>query len=184
MRDDLAFMKEAVKLSGGNLIHASPRLKDNKSLVNLSLEKKAHALKYASDRLKNDKEIVLKAVNKTPSSFKHASKELRSNIKFLKKTFNSEPLEMFHNCHCSLRKKSKIYIPAIKKNHRCILRFSPNVILNLNFEELSKNERLWVYEAYQQSVGDQDIFLSAKAKSKMLKEPEHIIRIKNKLGIV
>ncbi len=184
LRDDLAFMKEAVKLSGGNLIHASPRLKDNKSLVNLSLEKKAHALKYASDRLKNDKEIVLKAVNKTPSSFKHASKELRSNIKFLKKTFNSEPLEMFHNCHCSLRKKSKIYIPAIKKNHRCILRFSPNVILNLNFEELSKNERLWVYEAYQQSVGDQDIFLSAKAKSKMLKEPEHIIRIKNKLGIV
>lgn len=183
LKDDLAFMKEAIKLSGRYLFHASPRLQDNKSLVNLALEKKAHALKYASDRLKNDKTIVLKAVHKTPSSFKHASKELRSNIKFLKKAFNSEPLEMFHNCHCSLRKQPEIYIPAIKENPSCILRFSPNVILKLSIEELNKNGRLSVYRAYQRKVKDQDIFLEATAKSRILKEPQGILEIKSKLGI-
>ena len=176
-------MKEAIKLSGRYLFHASPRLQDNKSLVNLALEKKAHALKYASDRLKNDKTIVLKAVHKTPSSFKHASKELRSNIKFLKKAFNSEPLEMFHNCHCSLRKQPEIYIPAIKENPSCILRFSPNVILKLSIEEINKNGRLSVYRAYQRKVKDQDIFLEATAKSRILKEPQGILEIKSKLCI-
>ena len=183
LKDDLSFMKEAIKLRGGYLFHASPRLQNNKSLVNLALEKKAHALKYASDRLKNDKTIVLKAVHKTPSSFKHASKELRSNIKFLKKAFNSEPLAMFHNCHCSLRKQPEIYIPAIKENPSCILRFSPNVILNLNTSEFNKYERDEIYENFIRKAKFKDIFLEATAKSKILKEPQGILEIKSKLGI-
>ena len=183
LRDDLAFMKEAVKLSGGNLFHASKRLKDNKSLVNLALERKGHALKFASDRLKNNKTIVLKAFNKTPSSFKHASKELRTNIKFLKKTFNSEPLGIFHYCHCSLRKQPDIYIPAIKKLSSSVLRFSPNVILNLKTSEFNKYERNEMYKNFIRKAKFKDIFLEATAKSKILKEPQGILEIKSKLGI-
>ena len=40
LKDDLSFMKEAIKLRGGYLFHASPRLQNNKSLVNLALEKR------------------------------------------------------------------------------------------------------------------------------------------------
>ena len=90
---------------------------------------------------------------------------------------------MFHNCHCSLRKQPEIYIPAIKENPSCILRFSPNVILNLNTSEFNKYERNEIYENFIRKAKFKDIFLEATAKSKILKEPQGILEIKSKLGI-
>jgi len=180
LRDNLPFMREAVKISPRNFSFASERLKDNKSLLLLALEKKAHALKDASSRLKNNKEVVLKAFNKTPSSLKHSSKKLRCNKKFLKEIFDSNPIDIFHNCYFTIRRQPEIYIPAIKEDSRCCIRFSSNIIFNLDFSGLTRKQQLEIYETFENRTLNKDIFSLANAKKKILKEPDRISYIEKK----
>ena len=182
LKDNLSFMKEAVKISPRNFFYASERLRDNKSLLLLALEKKAHALKYASSRLKNNKEVVLKAFNRTPSSLKHSSKKLRSSKKFLKETVGSNPIDIFYNCHFTIRRQPEIYIPAMKEDPGCCERFSSNIILNLDLSDLKRNQQAEVYDIFEHKNLNADIFLLAHAKKKILKEPDRILCIEKKSG--
>ena len=148
--------------------YASDRLRNNKPLVLKALERSGLVLQSFSDRLRNNKEVVSKAYHKAPSSFKYASKKLKCNKKFLNQLFNFSPSLIFNNCHYSIRKHPDVYLPVLESHPSACWRFSPNVLLKLDFSSLPLKNREVIFESFQKRTKEKDIFVLANAKNILL----------------
>ena len=68
-----------VRRYGSALQHASPGLRNDKSVVLAAVKTWGGALQYASKQLRNDPEVVLAAVRSWPEALQYASPELQAN---------------------------------------------------------------------------------------------------------
>jgi len=125
-------------------------------------------LEYVSKRLQGDKEVVSEAYRKTPYSFEYASKELKCDLDFLKEVFEGCPIKILANCHSSIRKHPDVYLPALKSNPGACQRFSPNVLLKLDFSSLPLKNREVIFESFQKRTKEKNIFVLAGAKKRFL----------------
>jgi hypothetical protein len=147
---------------------ASECLQDDKEVVLTAVKNIGYAFEYASKRLQANKEVVSEACRKAPSTFKYASKELKCNKKFLNQLFNFSPSLIFNNCHYSIRKHPDVYLPVLESHPSACWRFSPNVLLKLDFSSLPLKNREVIFESFQKRTKEKDIFVLANAKNILL----------------
>ena len=90
-RDNKEIMLAAINENGSAFKYASERMRSDKELLNLALERYSYdfPLEYASLELKNDKEIILKAINKDSENIKFASPEIRNDPEVVMKSIKS-----------------------------------------------------------------------------------------------
>ena len=167
LQDNKEVVLAAVRNDGFSFLYASARLKDNKELVLTGVRKYGLSLSCASARLKNNKEVVLAASTNDRRSLKYASKILMSDQEFINQLKLSD-VDVFKFCHCSIRKHKDIYLPALKKNPTLCKRFSPNVLLKLEFSSLPKRNKEVILESFEKRTKEKDLFVLAKAKKYIL----------------
>ena len=90
-RDNKEIMLAAINENGSAFKYASERMRSDKELLNLALERYSYdyPLEYASLALQNDKEIILKAMNKNSENIKFASPEIRNDPEVVMKAIKS-----------------------------------------------------------------------------------------------
>ena len=90
-RDNKEIMLAAINENGSAFKYASERMRSDKELLNLALERYSYdyPLEYASPALQNDKEIILKAMNKNSENIKFASLEIRNDPEVVMKAIKS-----------------------------------------------------------------------------------------------
>ena len=84
--NDREFFLEAVKNKGGNLVYASDRLRDDKTIVHLAVESDPSSLEYASERLFSEPNLIILAlkkwlaiIEKIPNQLRAASEKAQDN---------------------------------------------------------------------------------------------------------
>ena len=82
-RDDRDFMFELCKQNGVYLLFASKRLCDDEELVKLATKNCDGLLSPISKRLRGNKEIMILAIEKNPSDYQYVSEELRNDTDIL-----------------------------------------------------------------------------------------------------
>lgn len=83
-QDHIGIASIAVSQNGRSLQYASPRIKNNKTIVLKAVQQDGTALKYASEDLRDNDEVVFAAVKQNPSAIRYASPDLWDDPKLLK----------------------------------------------------------------------------------------------------
>jgi hypothetical protein len=79
LRNNRAFVLEAVKQNGLELQFASKQFRNDKQVVLEAVKQDGDAIRYASEQLKNDKDIVLEAVKQNGLALYYASEQLKND---------------------------------------------------------------------------------------------------------
>ena len=105
LRDNKAYVLEAVGKNAAAIIHASYRLRSDKEVAMAACAKSGQALKHVVGKLKWDKDVVLAAVGQNGAALSHASALMRTNdVVFKVAVLNGYMGEFSHPLeHCSKR---------------------------------------------------------------------------------
>ena len=142
LKENKDVVKVAVQRYGYSLEYASPEFRDNKEVVLEAVKNKGDILYLLSDRLCDDEEVVLEAINEGISIL-YASPRLRNNKKFI--ILSVQSFTNFSSDIISFLTSDKIK-EDLKKDIDVLRALAPNFKFILNEDYLKINDKNILYD--------------------------------------
>jgi len=120
LRDDPEILSIAVQKDACALYFGSPRVKMNRDIVKLAVQRNGYALRYAKLKLKrDDREILLLAIRTYVDALEFASDELRSDLDELLSAVTLDGSALMYANSNFVETRSLFWLPLVRVETRC-----------------------------------------------------------------